>query len=143
MGRCDVCNCPLNASDGYLLTTREIVTNSDYWYICFRVSIEIKGHPYSAVKSMASRILTRTASNDTPWMLCDTCVDMFPIDRNAARKKARKWSRTGRPSGGFALCKVLGHGKVYGRDFDEIEVYDNEGLALAQKAADEALERLA
>ena len=135
MGACDVCGRAITEPEGYLLTTREVVTSKPYWHRVVRGLGRLSGRSDFAM--VVSEYVADMASSDTPWMVCRSCSTLFSFDRAARREKARIWRATGQPAGGFRLCSVTKRG----RD-SVVDVIDDEGFSLAQRVAFQALAEL-
>ena len=96
---CDICNQEVRARTGYALTTEQVVTNPKYWEYAFRHQWaylgemhEFLGRKMEGVEALAGTVSTQ-ASNRTPWLVCDDCIDIFRLDRTKAQELARKlWS---------------------------------------------------
>jgi len=115
MGLCDVCNKNLGEKEGYLLTTLEVVSTPGYWKKAFTMGALFGISEYSEKVQFASQM----ASQTTPWMICDDCIDLFTVDKTKSREYAIRWYESGgtfKPpgSGSVPLSKVnMGDGKVY------------------------------
>lgn len=90
--KCDICRSPVADGEGYVLTTRQVVTATAYWAIALQAIGEAPDQfePY----------LRRQCRQDTGWLTCGSCVDTFPeADRSLARKHAQAyWERGGEGS---------------------------------------------
>ncbi|MBU0567901.1 hypothetical protein KJ693_02925 [bacterium] len=132
MEACDVCGGRIEKPEGFLLTTKVVVTSKHYWTKYLRVlSVRI---PESQFAAILPNKVADLASSDTPWMVCDACSRLFSFNRTERRDKARVWRVTGQPARGFALCKVTQRGKDI-----IVETIDDEGYCSALRAAFEAL----
>jgi hypothetical protein len=101
-GVCDICGAGVASPYGYLLVTRQVVSEPKYWQHYFRQhagefsllgvsSFEaFKNHP--ALRAQCAETL---AGQSTPWMVCSVCIGMFPVDKAARQKDAAEWWRTG------------------------------------------------
>lgn len=97
-GVCDVCNGKIAAPDGFLLTTRQVVSTPAYWQHYYRYhQSEFTGLGVHSFADFCSNPLLRPAciqtigGQRTPWMVCATCIAMFPVDREQTRSYARQW----------------------------------------------------
>lgn len=96
---CDICNQEVRAGTGYALTTKQVVTNPKYWEYAFGHQWaylgemhEFLGEKMEGVEALAGTVSTQ-ASNRTPWLVCDKCIDIFQVDRTRAQELAKKlWS---------------------------------------------------
>ncbi len=132
---CDICDYKIEEPEGYLLTTKAIVTNEGYWKKVLPGLIEkvryYKGKEFSPI--YFQMIIADLASNDTPWIICEKCSSMFSIDLNQAREKACKWWLTGQPGSGFRLCELIHGGKA-----PIVNIIDGDGMKKAMIAVTKA-----
>ncbi len=79
---CDVCSSPLNPSDGYALTTREVAGNDNYWtYMLGRHSFD---------EELLAMYVQQQAMQRSGWLVCETCSNQFSFDRTRARDFATR-----------------------------------------------------
>jgi len=99
--KCDICRSPAANGEGYVLTTRQVVTTTGYWAIALKA---IRKAP-----EQFEPYLERQCRQTTGWLTCGSCIDTFPdVDRSLARKHAQAyWKRGGdgsyAPPGGEAV----------------------------------------
>ena len=88
---CDICDVNMSRLDGYYLPTKQIVASGAYWR-----------HKYEALKDFAQPLefdehrqlsmfdasVVNTASQGTPWLVCENCSEGFIFDRREARSCA-------------------------------------------------------
>jgi hypothetical protein len=134
MAVCDVCNKELGASEGYLLTTREVVSTPGYWRKFFSGPMgSMMGNLGMSGDSGKAQYASMTASQINPWMICNECISLFNIDKNRARNYAIRWYESGGTfsppgSGAAPLSSVdMGDGKRF------IQGGSPEALRMAQK----------
>ncbi len=137
MGYCDICNKVIQEPEGYFLTTKEIATNERCWIDYFKGLKTMTGRPYSELGRILPMIVGNRAKSDTPWIICETCANIFSFDRSERREKAKQWRETGEPKGGFALCRVRQEGNTY-----VIEDIDDEAMITAMNLAASVLAKL-
>ena len=98
--RCPITKEQIENGFGYLLTTAEVVASKKYWdmimtepeTISYSVS-HFKNHESGTY--MRNMIFEKYSSIEKPWMISDTCINLFDhIDRAAARRRAIKWWET-------------------------------------------------
>ena len=101
-GVCDVCGAGLSAPSGHLLVTREVVREPKYWEHYYRkheAEFALLGvRSYEAFKNnpdLREMCAKTLAGQSTPWMVCESCVDMFGVDRQAAHRYAEQWWQSG------------------------------------------------
>lgn len=97
-GVCDICNGKITAPDGYLLTTRQVVSTPAYWQHYYRThQSEFTGLGVYSFTDFCSNPLLRPAviqtmaGQRTPWMVCGNCIAMFAVDHNQMHEFAEKW----------------------------------------------------
>jgi hypothetical protein len=120
-GCCDICSTRVSSPDGYLLTTREVVSSPKYWQHYYQVhKSEFESMGVLSYEGFCRNPLLRTtcgevlAGQRTPWMVCENCISMFDIDCEKARSYAKQWWQSGktfRPLGtGSAPSSVINMG---------------------------------
>lgn len=93
---CPITKEPLEKGFGYLLTTSQVVVSKKYWDL---VMTEPETMSYtvshfrnqSSGTQMRSMIFDKYASVAKPWIVSDSVINYFDVDRNTARENARKW----------------------------------------------------
>ena len=93
---CPITKEPLEKGFGYLLTTAQVVVSKKYWDL---VMTEPETMSYtvshfrnqSSGTQMRSMIFDKYASVAKPWIVSDSVINYFDVDRNTARENARKW----------------------------------------------------
>ncbi len=106
---CDICDTKVSRPNGYLLTTREVVSTPNYWQHYYQYhKDEFAFMGVNSYRDFCHNTLLRTsccqalAGQRTPWIVCDKCISMFNADRKKTRNYAKKWwesSRTFQPPG--------------------------------------------
>ena len=137
MGKCDICNKDIQEPEGYFLTTKEIATNEQCWTDYFKSLKTMTGRSFSDFGRILPMIVGNRTKSDTPWVICETCANIFSFDRLERREKAKRWRETGEPSGGFALCRVRQEGNTY-----TIENIDDDAMIAAMNIAASVLAAL-
>ena len=101
-GVCDICGAALSSPSGYLLVTREVVGEPRYWQHYYRqhaAEFALLGvRSYEAFKDNRDlrAMCTKTlAGQSTPWMVCESCIGMFGVDRQATHRYAEEWWQSG------------------------------------------------
>jgi hypothetical protein len=112
-GVCDVCNTRVVNPNGYLLTTRQVVSTPGYWshyYETHRSELLSLGVKDLAAFRRNPIVMTgcakAMADQSSNWMVCDRCISLFRVDQNIARDYARRWwesSKTFNPPGTGAV----------------------------------------
>ena len=120
MGVCDVCNKGLGEKEGYLLTTLEVVSTPGYWKKVFSSSAGSMMAMFGmSDDSSKAQFASQMASQSTPWMICNDCISIFPVDKAQTRQYAIRWYESGGTfappgSGPVPLSRVnMGDGKTY------------------------------
>jgi hypothetical protein len=93
---CTITKEPIERGYGYLLTTAQIVTSKKYWDMIM-TEPETLSYTVSHFKNqssgtqMRSMIFEKYATISKPWMVSDSIINYFEVDKNAARDGAKKW----------------------------------------------------
>lgn len=95
--RCPITKEQIERGFGYLLTTAEIVRSRKYWDMIM-TEPETLSYSISHFKNqesgtyMRSLIFEKYSSVEKPWMISDSCINLFEnIDRKTAKDNAKKW----------------------------------------------------
>jgi hypothetical protein len=105
---CNITKEPLEKGFGYLLTTAQIITSKKYWDM---VMTEPETMSYtlshfnnqSSGTQMRAMIFEKYATISKPWIVSDSVINYFEVDKNEARANAKKWWET---EGGFTPANV-------------------------------------
>lgn len=102
-GVCDVCSKKVFRPNGYLLTTREVVSTPAYWeYYYTHHGPEFVGLGVSSYEDFCHHPLLRAscveamARQSSPWLVGEECISMFKADQPTARNYARRFWKSGR-----------------------------------------------
>jgi hypothetical protein len=93
---CPITKEPLEKGFGYLLSTAQVVASKRYWDLIM-TEPETMSYTISHFRNqssgtqMRSMIFEKYASITKPWLISDSVIGYFDVDRSAAREKARKW----------------------------------------------------
>ncbi|MBS1506643.1 MAG: hypothetical protein JSS79_08360 [Bacteroidetes bacterium] len=96
---CNITREPLESGFGYLLTTSQIVTSKKYWDLVM-TEPETLSYTISHFNNqpsgtqMRNMIFEKYASVAKPWMVSDSVINYFEIDKTEARNNAKKWWET-------------------------------------------------
>lgn len=98
--RCPITKEQIESGFGYLLTTSQVVASKKYWDMIM-TEPETLSYSVSHFKNqesgtkMRSLIFEKYSSVEKPWMISDSCINLFEhIDRKTAREAAKKWWET-------------------------------------------------
>ena len=97
--RCPITKESIEAGYGYMLTTSQVVASKKYWDMVM-TEPETMSYTVSHFKNqesgtqMRSLIFEKHSSVDKPWMVSDSCINLFEVDKANAREYARKWWQT-------------------------------------------------
>ncbi len=105
---CNITREPLEKGFGYLLTTAQIITSRKYWDM---VMTEPETMSYtvshfnnqSTGTQMRAMIFEKYATISKPWIVSDSVINYFEVDKNEARANAKKWWET---EGNFTPANV-------------------------------------
>lgn len=93
---CPITKEPLEKGFGYLLTTGQVVASKKYWDLIM-TEPETMSYTVSHFRNqssgtqMRSMIFDKYASVAKPWIVSDSVINYFDVDRTTARENARKW----------------------------------------------------
>lgn len=97
---CDTCSTKIVHPEGYLLTTRQVVSTPAYWQHYYHTHQgEFSGlgvHSYADFYTnplLRPAVIQTVAGQRTPWIVCGNCVKMFAVDQNLMHEYAEKWGR--------------------------------------------------
>jgi hypothetical protein len=105
---CQITKEPIESGYGYLLTTADVIASQKYWDMIM-TEPETLSYTVSHFKNntsgtqMRSMIFEKYAAVAKPWIVSDSAISYFNIDRNIARDYAKKWWDT---EGGFTPEKT-------------------------------------
>ncbi len=93
---CTITREPLESGFGYLLTTAQIISSKKYWDLVM-TEPETLSYTISHFNNqpsgtqMRNMIFEKYASISKPWMISDSVINYFEVDKNEARSQAKKW----------------------------------------------------
>ena len=87
---------PIEKGFGYLLTTAQVVSSKKYWDMIMTepetMSYTVSHFQNDAMGTqMRSMIFEKYATIDKPWIVSDSIINYFDVDKSKAREDARKW----------------------------------------------------
>lgn len=95
--RCPITREQIENGFGYLLTTAQVIASKKYWDMIM-TEPETLSYSVSHFKNqesgtrMRSLIFEKYSSVEKPWMISDSCINLFDnIDRKSARDMAKRW----------------------------------------------------
>lgn len=97
--RCPITKETIESGFGYMLTTSQIVSSKKYWDMVM-TEPETMSYTVSHFKNqesgthMRNLIFEKYSSIDKAWMVSDSCINLFEIDKANARAHAKKWWET-------------------------------------------------
>ncbi len=93
---CQITKEPIDTGLGYLLTTADVVASQKYWDMIM-TEPETLSYTVSHFKNnssgtqMRSMIFEKYATIAKPWIVSDSIINYFNVDKNEARTNAKKW----------------------------------------------------
>ena len=96
---CQITKEPIDSGFGYLLTTADVIASQKYWDMIM-TEPETLSYTVSHFKNnssgthMRSMIFEKYATISKPWIVSDSAINYFTIDKNIARDHAKKWWET-------------------------------------------------
>ena len=136
-GRCDVCDKEMNFEDGYILTTTQVTTSEAYWEFAFTHQWSYI-HSFDPEGNTIAMLVRQQGGQRTGWLLCESCIRLFNVDRNAAKEYTRSalnLADPGKyipPGGGpaniqaVALAAAKAWKKLYGKPPQSIKILGEE-----------------
>lgn len=98
--KCPITKEQIEDGFGYLLTTAQVIASKKYWDMVM-TEPETLSYSVSHFKNqesgtqMRSLIFQKYSSIDKPWMISDSCINLFDnIDKKSAKDYAKKWWET-------------------------------------------------
>jgi hypothetical protein len=95
--RCPITKEQIESGFGYLLTTAQVIASRKYWDMVM-TEPETLSYSVSHFKNqqsgtqMRSLIFEKYSNIEKPWMISDSCINLFEnIDRKSAKEYAKKW----------------------------------------------------
>ena len=95
--RCPITREQIENGFGYMLTTAQVIASKKYWDMIM-TEPETLSYSVSHFKNqesgtrMRSLIFEKYSSVEKPWMISDSCINLFDnIDRQSARDMAKRW----------------------------------------------------
>ncbi len=99
--QCDICLEPVPKGMGYALTTTQVVTEPGYWEYAFNHQWAYMGN-WGKSQSIAGetiktaevleQIVDQMSRNNTPWLVCDSCIEIFNVDKDLALAQAKRFT---------------------------------------------------
>jgi hypothetical protein len=93
---CQITKEPIENGFGYLLTTKDVITSKKYWDMVM-TEPETMSYTVSHFKNqpsgtqMRSMIFDKYATIAKPWIVSDSIINYFEVDKTVARENAKKW----------------------------------------------------
>ena len=93
---CNITREPLESGFGYLLTTAQVISSKKYWDLVM-TEPETLSYTISHFNNqpsgtqMRNMIFEKYASVAKPWMVSDSVINYFEVDKNEARTNAKRW----------------------------------------------------
>ncbi|MBS1950271.1 MAG: hypothetical protein OJF59_002193 [Cytophagales bacterium] len=93
---CNVTHEPLEKGFGYLLTTAQVISSKKYWDLIM-TEPETLSYTISHFNNqpggtqMRHMIFEKYASVNKPWIVSDSVINYFEVDKIQARNSAQKW----------------------------------------------------
>jgi hypothetical protein len=93
---CQITKEPIERGFGYLLTTAQVVSSKKYWDFVM-TEPETMSYTISHFKNQASgtqmrnMIFEKYATVAKPWIVSDSVISYFEVDKTSAKDYAKKW----------------------------------------------------
>jgi hypothetical protein len=94
---CPISKEAIETGYGYLLTTAQVIASRKYWDMIM-TEPETLSYTVSHFRSQANGtymrnlIFEKYSSIDKPWIVSDSCINLFEgVDRTIAKEEAKRW----------------------------------------------------
>lgn len=93
---CKITKEPIERGFGYMLTTAQIITSKKYWDMIM-TEPETLSYTVNHFKNQASgtqmrsMIFEKYATVTKPWLISDSIIGYFDVDKAKAKENAKKW----------------------------------------------------
>lgn len=93
---CKITKEPIERGFGYMLTTAQIITSKKYWDMIM-TEPETLSYTVNHFKNQASgtqmrsMIFDKYATVSKPWLISDSIINFFDVDKAKAKENAKKW----------------------------------------------------
>ena len=94
--KCPITKEPIEEGFGFMLTTAQIVASKRFWDMVM-TEPETMSYTVSHFKNQSSgthmrnMIFEKHSGVEKPWMISDSCINLFDVDKQSARENAKKW----------------------------------------------------
>lgn len=94
--KCPITKEPIEEGFGFMLTTAQIVASRKFWDMVM-TEPETMSYTVSHFKNQSSgthmrnMIFEKHSGVEKPWMISDSCINLFDVDKQSAREYAKKW----------------------------------------------------
>ncbi|HRJ29699.1 MAG TPA: hypothetical protein PLV21_04240 [Cyclobacteriaceae bacterium] len=94
--RCPITKESIENGFGYMLTTSQIVASKKYWDMVM-TEPETLSYTISHFSNqpngtqMRNLIFEKYSSIEKPWIISDSCINLFDVDKGEARQRAKQW----------------------------------------------------
>src|SRR6187455_1639952 len=94
--KCPITKEPIEEGFGFMLTTAQIVASKKYWDMIM-TEPETLSYTVSHFKNQSSGTQMRTmifekyATVGKPWIISDSIINYFDVDKGTAKENAKKW----------------------------------------------------
>lgn len=123
---CNITKEPIEKGFGYLLTTAQIISSKKYWDMVM-TEPETMSYTISHFNNqnsgtqMRAMIFEKYASVSKPWIISDSIINYFDVNKEEAKANAKKWWET---EGSYAPANVGPADKVLEQtDFTSVKDY--------------------
>ncbi len=94
---CGICKAHMEYGEGSILTSSQIVKSNAFWD---KLMVEpetlsyTKAH-FESQDAMATKmrqmIFNKYSQKDQPWIVCDSCIEMFEVENAEVKQHAQQW----------------------------------------------------
>ena len=99
--KCNLSDTLLEFGEGYQLTTSQIVASRKFWdhkmlepETLSYTTAHFKNNDPTATK-MREMIFNKYAMEEKPWLICESYIHLFEVDKGQAQEYAKEWWTSG------------------------------------------------
>jgi predicted Zn finger-like uncharacterized protein len=145
--KCDICSSEINPRRGYILTTKQIISDPGYWKRVFELMAGFEDQIENGLPGFVQQM----AGSESDWVICKECMSSLSANKSKAKKYFQEYQRYGKrpsiPGSGPAMAEqaaLVASGAfqaVYGRKPSTITIESNNdpiigSIEFSQSVAD-------
>jgi hypothetical protein len=97
LAKCTLSGEPVEPGDGFLLTTAQVIASKKYWDgkmtepETMAYTISYFKHNDTMAARMRQMIFEKFSTMEKPWLISDSYIQLFEVDKRQAKELAQKW----------------------------------------------------